>query len=127
MNEPRTAVLDVRLHDRHVGTNTNIVNDTNIFVLDDDYRSDPAAPALSFKAFRDATGAYRSAFRPTRTRLHPYFSNLLPEGHLRTYLARHARVNAVRDFPLIEILGRDLPGAVYVMDEGNADGSTANP
>lgn len=119
---PRTAVLDVWLHDRHVGTITNIVNDTNIFVMDEEYRSDPGAPALSFKAFRDATGAYRTAFRPTQTRLHPYFSNLLPEGHLRTYLAAHAHVKSVRDFPLIWVLGRDLPGALQIVDESGASG-----
>ncbi|MDQ6942264.1 MAG: HipA domain-containing protein [Candidatus Eremiobacteraeota bacterium] len=126
MNASRTSVLDVWLHDRHVGTITNIVNDTNIFVMDDDYRDDPGAPVLSFKAFRDATGTYRQAFRPTRTRLHPYFSNLLPEGYLRTYLARHAQVKTVRDFPLIWILGRDLPGALRVVDERGADGPAAN-
>ncbi|HEY6235297.1 MAG TPA: HipA domain-containing protein [Candidatus Elarobacter sp.] len=122
MNASRVAVLDVRLHDRHVGTIANIVNDTNVFVMDDDFRNDPDGPVLSFKAFRDVTGAYRRAVRPTRTRLHPYFSNLLPEGQLRTYLARHANVKAVRDFPLIRILGRDLPGAVQVIDEDGASG-----
>lgn len=119
---PRTTVLDVWLHARHVGTITNIVNDTNIFVMDEEYRSDPSAPALSFKAFRDATGAYRTAFRPTQTRLHPYFSNLLPEGHLRAYLAGHAHVKSVRDFPLIWVLGRDLPGALQIVDESGASG-----
>jgi serine/threonine-protein kinase HipA len=123
MNASRTTVLDVQLHDRRVGTITNIVSDTNIFVMDDNYRNSEDAPVLSFKAFRDATGAYRTAFRPTRTRLHPYFSNLLPEGHLRTYLARHARVNAVRDFPLVRLLGRDLPGALQIVDEHGAAGA----
>jgi serine/threonine-protein kinase HipA len=127
MSASRTTVLDVLLHDCHVGTITNIAGDTNIFVMDDDFRNDPGAPVLSFKAFRDATGTYRTAFRPTRTRLHPYFSNLLPEGHLRTYLARHAHVNAVRDFPLIWILGRDLPGALQVVDERGAAGPDAEP
>ena len=115
-----TTALDVQLHNRHVGTITNIVGDTNVFVMDDEYRNAPDGPVLSFKAFRDTTGTYRTAFRPTRTRLHPYFSNLLPEGHLRTYLARHANVSAVRDFPLIRILGRDLPGALQVVDETGA-------
>ena len=121
MTASRPTVLDVWLHDRHVGTITNIVNDTNIFVMDDDYRDDADAPVLSFMAFRDATGTYRKAFRPTRTRLHPYFSNLLPEGYLRTYLARNAHVKTVRDFPLAWILGRDLPGALRIFDERDAE------
>jgi serine/threonine-protein kinase HipA len=124
MSTARTAVLDVWLHDYHVGTIANIVNDINIFVLDEAYRSDPRAPILSFKAFRDRTGAYRQAFRPTYTRLHPYFSNLLPEGRLRHYLARHARLKPVRDFPLIWMLGDDLPGALRVV---GADGSATPP
>ncbi|MEA2721293.1 MAG: serine/threonine-protein kinase HipA [Candidatus Eremiobacteraeota bacterium] len=124
MHTARTAVLDVWLHDYHVGTITNIVNDTNIFALDEAYRADPNAPILSFKAFRDQTGAYRRAFRPTQTRLHPFFSNLLPEGYLRQYLARHAHVKPVRDFPLIWMLGHDLPGALRVVD---ADGSAVPP
>jgi serine/threonine-protein kinase HipA len=120
----RTAVLDVWLHGHHVGSITNIVNDTNIFVMNEAYRTDPDAPIISFKAFRDATGAYRTAFRPTQTRLHPYFSNLLPEGQLREYLARHARVKAIRDFPLAAVLGADLPGALQILDAG---GSAAPP
>jgi serine/threonine-protein kinase HipA len=40
----------------------------------------------------------------------------LPEGYLRTYLAKRAGVNADRDFPLIWLLGADLPGAVIVSD-----------
>ncbi|MDP9105528.1 MAG: HipA domain-containing protein [Candidatus Eremiobacteraeota bacterium] len=127
MNAPRITVLDVLLHDRRVGTITNIVNDTNIFVMDDDYRDDLHAPVLSCKAFRDATGAYRRAVRPTRTRLHPYFSNLLPEGQLRTYLARHAKVQPVRDFPLMWILGGDLPGALRVVNQSGAVGPPGDP
>jgi serine/threonine-protein kinase HipA len=126
MSASRVAVLDVTLHDHHVGTIANIVNDTNVFAMDDDFRTDSRAPILSFKAFRDQTGAYRRAVRPTRTRLHPYFSNLLPEGHLRAYLARHAHVKAVRDFPLLWMLGRDLPGAVQVVDQGGMTGPPAD-
>jgi serine/threonine-protein kinase HipA len=125
MSTSRPIVLDVELHERRVGTIANIPGDTNVFVMDDEYRDDPDGPVLSFKAFRDATGTYRKAFRPTRTRLHPYFSNLLPEGHLRTYLARHAGVKSVRDFPLLRVLGRDLPGAVKVVDECGAPGPCA--
>jgi serine/threonine-protein kinase HipA len=120
MNARVPAVLDVWLYDHHVGTITNIVNDTNIFVMDEAYRADRGAPVISFKAFRDATGAYRTAFRPTQTRLHPYFCNLLPEGHLREYLARQARVKPVRDFPLAAVLGADLPGALHILDPGGS-------
>lgn len=127
MSSPHAAVLDVWLQDHHVGTITNVVGDTNVFVMDDDYRADPGAPTISFKAFRDVTGAYRKHVRPTRTRLHPYFSNLLPEGQLRSYLARHAHVNAARDFPLLRIVGHDLPGALRIVDDVDAAGLPVDP
>ena len=43
-----------------------------------------------------------------------FFSNLLPEGHLRTYLAGLAQVNPEREFFLLAVLGADLPGALTV-------------
>ena len=53
-------------------------------------------------------------FNATRMRLLPFFSNLLPEGHLRDYLAGRAGVKPAREFFLIRVLGQDLPGAVTV-------------
>ncbi len=44
----------------------------------------------------------------------PFFSNLLPEGHLRQYLAKQAGVHPDREFFLLWALGRDLPGAVTI-------------
>ncbi len=45
----------------------------------------------------------------------PYFSNLLPEGHLREYLSKRAGVKSEREFFLLWALGMDLPGAMTVM------------
>ncbi len=56
-----------------------------------------------------------------QTKLLPFFSNLLPEGHLRAYLTAKARVKAERDFPLLWVLSEDLPGAVVAKHRhGNA-------
>jgi len=44
----------------------------------------------------------------------PFFSNLLPEGPMRTYLADRAGVNPEREFFLLWVLGQDLPGAVTI-------------
>jgi serine/threonine-protein kinase HipA len=52
--------------------------------------------------------------RPVGRRVPPFFSNLLPEGHLRTYLAKLAEVNPEREFFLLAVLGADLPGALVV-------------
>ena len=50
--------------------------------------------------------------------LAPFFSNLLPEGAMRDYLAARAGVNPVREFPLIWTLGHDLPGALTIVPLG---------
>jgi serine/threonine-protein kinase HipA len=129
--------LDVTLQERQVATITNVFGDMNVVAIDDAYRDDPDAPVLSVRAFRDpVTGRYRDAIRPTHTKLHPYFANLLPEGPLRKYLAEHAGVKAVRDFPLLWLLGGDLPGAFVLRDhdgqpmpptDGDADVAASAP
>ncbi len=114
--------LSVLLHDRLVATITNTPGDINFVNIDRDFANDPNAPTLSFNAFRDPlTHAYRETIRPTKTVAHPYFSNLLPEGPLRKYLAAHAHVKAVRDFPLLWLLGNDLPGALVMRDSDGAE------
>ena len=54
----------------------------------------------------------------------PFFSNLLPEGPLRKYLAERAGVKEMREFFLLWVLGRDLPGAVTITP---ADGEAWPP
>ncbi len=52
--------------------------------------------------------------KTVQTKLPPFFSNLLPEGHLRDYLAERGGIKPAREFKLIELLGEDLPGAVVI-------------
>jgi len=99
------------LNERRVGVITNIDNDQNVFVFDDDYVADPERPTLSL-GFLDASGNLASQTRKPQTKLLPFFANLLPEGHLRKYLAERGRINPARDFPLLWLLGADLPGAI---------------
>lgn len=58
--------------------------------------------------------------RPSRVRLPAFFSNLLPEGALRAYLAERAGVKESREFALLAVLGQDLPGAITVRPAGAA-------
>ena len=116
-------VLGVRLADILVGTLTNLPNDQNLFVFDAAYLAHPARPILSL-SFLDAYGEVRTEVRPVTRRLPPFFSNLLPEGQLRQYIAEHGEVNAQREFFLLWLLGRDLPGAVTVRD---VDGQNLPP
>jgi serine/threonine-protein kinase HipA len=65
-------------------------------------------------SFKGSTGGLVTQTRPTGRRVPPFFSNLLPEGHLREYLAKRADVNSEREFFLLAVLGADLPGALVV-------------
>jgi serine/threonine-protein kinase HipA len=115
--------LDIFLGDRKVGAIIGLGGDRTVFTFDDAYADDPGRPTLSL-AFKDAMGELIRDQRRTQTRLSPFFSNLLPEGPLRDYLAGRAGVKAVREFHLLSALGRDLPGAVIAR---GADGKDPTP
>jgi serine/threonine-protein kinase HipA len=104
-------VLDIFLGERHVGTVTNLTSDHNVFAFDAAYIADPNRPILSL-GFLNAKGELAAPIRPPQVRLLPFFANLLPEGQLRSYIAQHAHVDPARDFPLLWLLGEDLPGAI---------------
>lgn len=107
-------VLDVRLHGRSIGALTRLGRDRIVFALDPAYIDDPWRATLSL-SFLDPFDHPVTDIPPTRTRAHPFFSNLLPEGPLREYLARAAGVDPRREFPLLAALGLDLPGAVTIV------------
>ncbi|MDR3734607.1 MAG: type II toxin-antitoxin system HipA family toxin [Acidobacteriaceae bacterium] len=119
----RPSVLEVHLADTVVGTITNLPNDQNLFVFDDAYIADQDRPVLSL-SFYDAYRELRTNIRPVTRRLPSFFSNLLPEGQLRQYIAEHGEVNEQREFFLLWLLGNDLPGAVTVHD---TEGRTIPP
>ena len=106
-------VLDVLLHGAPVGTLTHVPGDRTLFAFAEDYVADERRPVLGL-SFKDRLGEPITDFGPTRTRLLPFFSNLLPEGRMRGYLAARAGVSEVREFFLLWALGSDLPGAVTV-------------
>jgi len=107
------SVLDVLLYGEPIGTLTYVGDDRTLFSFNEAYLEDTDRPVLSL-GFKDAFAALITDFNATRMRLLPFFSNLLPEGHLRDYLAGRAGVSPAREFFLIWVLGRDLPGAVTI-------------
>jgi serine/threonine-protein kinase HipA len=114
------SVLEVLLHDRKIGTLTWLQGERSIFTFTQDYIDDPNRPTLSL-SFKDDLGELRTDFKPVRLRIEPFFSNLLPEGPLRDYLAQKAGVKSAREFFLLWALGRDLPGALTIRPvEGEA-------
>jgi serine/threonine-protein kinase HipA len=111
--------LAVRLHGRQIGVINRLAGDRQIFAFEQDYIDDPQRPTLSL-SFKGRTGGLVTALRPVPRRVPPFFSNLLPEGHLREYLAKLADVNPDREFFLLAVLGADLPGALVIEPiEGN--------
>jgi len=110
---PDVEVLDVLLHEEPIGTLTHLGGDRSIFGFTDAYIEATRRPVLSL-GFKDTYGGLITGFRPVQTRVMPFFSNLLPEGNLRDYLAERAGVNPVREFSLLRALGADLPGAIAI-------------
>jgi serine/threonine-protein kinase HipA len=105
--------LSVELYGRRIGVINRLAGDRHLFAFEQDYLDDPARPTLSL-SFKGEEGGLVTATRPVSVRVPPFFSNLLPEGHLREYLAMRAGVKPEREFFLLAVLGEDLPGAVVV-------------
>lgn len=106
MNETRYGVW---LYRKPVGY-IDQVGDYTIFRFSDDYISDPKRDVLGL-TFEDRLGAPISS----HLRLPPWFSNLLPEGQLRDWIALDRGVSADREMELLAQVGHDLPGAVQVV------------
>jgi serine/threonine-protein kinase HipA len=105
--------LSVRLYDKQIGVITRLAGDRQLFAFEQDYIDDPQRATLSL-SFKGSTGGLVTNFRPVGRRVPVFFSNLLPEGHLRDYLSKRAEVNPEREFFLLAVLGADLPGALVV-------------
>lgn len=116
--------LAVHLHGRAIGVLNRLAGDRHLFAFEQDYIDDPERPTLSL-SFKGRTGGLVTALRPVGRRVPPFFSNLLPEGHLRTYLAQRAEVKPEREFFLLAVLGGDLPGALTVRPVENEEEADA--
>ena len=110
-------VLVVRLHGQDVGEIVRFPSGQIQFEFYPAYAAQRDRPTLS-RSFLDDRGEVTGGGRPTNNGEVPdFFSNLLPEGELRSYLAAKAGVPETREFELLELLGGDLPGAVVVVNE----------
>jgi serine/threonine-protein kinase HipA len=120
----KLTALAVKLHGHRIGVIQRLAGDKQLFAFEQDYVDDPERSTLSL-SFKSQTGGLATSIRPIPRRVPSYFSNLLPEGHLRTYLAKQAGVNPEREFFLLAALGADLPGAATVtpLDSANDDGT----
>lgn len=112
------SILNILLHGEEIGSLVNIGHDRTIFSFKESYIENSNRAVLGLR-FRDSFGQLITEFKPTRTRLMPYFSNLLPEGHLRDYLSQQTGLNPEREFFLLKELGLDLPGAITAVPDEN--------
>ncbi len=125
-----TDRLEVRLGDMLVGKLTLVTGDRSFFAFEESYLNEPNRPVLS-QSFFTRSGDLIPESRTVQTKLPPFFSNLLPEGHLRDYLAARGEIKPAREFKLIELLGEDLSGAVVInpldalVDMKESDGERA--
>ncbi len=117
------STLNVLLYGNPIATITHVGRDRTLFAFTDSYINDASRPVLGL-GFKDSLGDLLTQFKPTQSKLTPFFSNLLPEETMRNYLAERAGVNATREFFLLWVLGQDLPGAVTVEP---ADGEALPP
>lgn len=99
----------VVLHDRRIGSILQR-GDVARFVFAEGYWDDPGRDVLGLWFEDDPRRSPKAA-----SRLPPWFSNLLPEGPLRDWIARDQGVSAQRELQLLLRIGGDLPGAVQVI------------
>jgi serine/threonine-protein kinase HipA len=106
-------ILRVLLYRKPIGTLTYLPGKKNLFSFDENYIQDLSRPALSL-SFKNIYGDLITNTYTAHTRLPPFFSNLLPEGPLRDYLAERGNINPQHEFFLLWMLGQDLPGALTI-------------
>jgi serine/threonine-protein kinase HipA len=100
----------VWLHEHRVGSIT-LSEGVIRFQLSESYIHDSNRAVLGLLFEDDLVAIHRS-----KVRLPPWFSNLLPEGRLREWIAQDKGVSENQELALLLKVGHDLPGAVRVAE-----------
>jgi len=108
MTRLREEQFCVYLHDKIVGR-LHRYDDVTRFVFAEGYWDDPNRAVLGLRFEENPHARHQS-----KLRLPPWFSNLLPEGRLREWIAQARRTSTDREMELLAQVGHDLPGAVRV-------------
>ena len=107
------TVLDVLLNDTLVGALTQLPGGQMIFSFDNAYFYEENRPVLS-QSYYSETGELLLDPKAYNVNAPSFFSNLLPEGPLRNYLAERGEIKPSQEFKMLKLLGEDLPGAVII-------------
>lgn len=99
----------VWLHNQQVGILSQKGDYTQFSFLES-YIDDPNRSVLGLRFEEEGLASASS-----KIRLPSWFSNLLPEGRLRDWIAEDRGVSVVREAELLAQVGADLPGAVRVL------------
>lgn len=112
--EEEVEVLRVHIHNVTVGYLSGYQHGRNIFVFDNDYIKDLKRPTFTLTTHPSHPNSEKEMATPwsTSQKLHPVFSNLLPEGVLREWFAKALKVHTDNEFQLFKHLIDDLPGAI---------------
>jgi serine/threonine-protein kinase HipA len=106
--------LAVWLNDTPVGVLEKLGDSRVVFSSHAQYRELALRPVLS-QSFEDELSARSEGVPPL---LPPFFSNLLPEAALRSFVLKQHKLDDRDEYGLIRALGTDLPGAVRVLEAG---------
>lgn len=100
----------VHLYGEHIGM-LHRRNRATRLILEESYieNADRAVLGLIFE--QDLYASHKASMR-----LPPWFSNLLPEGVLRDWIAEDCGVKSTGEMELLAHVGHDLPGAVQVLE-----------
>lgn len=107
-------VLQITLHGELVGYLAGFKTGRNVFSVANEFKANPNRSTLSLITHPRFPNAEKVMAEPwaQNQRLHPTFSNLLPEGSLRELIAQGLKVHVGHEFHILSYLGEDLPGAI---------------
>lgn len=74
---PDISILTIKLYGKPIGMLTHLGDERSIFAFNDAYVGNADRETLGL-FFKDRYGELRNDFEPTKVKLMPFFSNLLP-------------------------------------------------
>src|SRR5271163_3420190 len=113
-----SRTLGVFLGTTFVGNLTQLIDGTTFLAFDEKYVADESRPTLSL-SYKNVLNSFAQGAQKSSPGLPPFFSNLLPEGALRKYLAEKAGIKETQEYRLLTALMDDLSGAVLLRIEGD--------